>query len=39
MYIRGETYLVAGQDEQPAAELQKILHRNGIVWHCCTGTF
>jgi eukaryotic-like serine/threonine-protein kinase len=36
-YIRGEAYLAAGQGEEAAAEFQKILDHNGIVWNCWTG--
>jgi tetratricopeptide (TPR) repeat protein len=37
-YIRGEAYLAAGQGEPAAAEFQKILDHNGIVWNCWTGS-
>lgn len=36
-YIRGEAYLEAGQGKPAAAEFQKILDHNGIVWNCWTG--
>ena len=36
-YIRGEAYLVAGQNGAAAAEFQKILDHSGIVWNCWTG--
>jgi tetratricopeptide (TPR) repeat protein len=36
-YIRGEAYLAAGQAGAAAAEFQKILDHNGIVWNCWTG--
>ncbi len=36
-YVRGETYLVAGQGTQAAAEFQKIIDHSGIVWNCWTG--
>jgi eukaryotic-like serine/threonine-protein kinase len=36
-YIRGETYLAAGQGKEAAAEFQKILDHGGIVWNCWTG--
>ena len=36
-YIRGEGYLAAEQSMQAAAEFQKILDHNGIVWNCWTG--
>jgi serine/threonine protein kinase/tetratricopeptide (TPR) repeat protein len=37
VYIRGETYLAAGQGSAAAAEFQKILDHSGIVWNCWTG--
>src|SRR5260370_16071040 len=37
MYVRGEAYLVAGQGSAAAAEFEKILDHNGIVWNCWTG--
>jgi eukaryotic-like serine/threonine-protein kinase len=36
-YVRGEAYLSAGQGAAAAAEFQKILDHNGIVWNCWTG--
>jgi eukaryotic-like serine/threonine-protein kinase len=36
-YVRGEAYLAAGQGGAAAAEFQKILDHNGIVWNCWTG--
>src|ERR1700751_1423649 len=36
-YIRGEAYLAAAQGKSAAAEFQKILDHNGIVWNCWTG--
>jgi len=36
-YVRGEAYLSAGQGTAAAAEFQKILDHNGIVWNCWTG--
>jgi eukaryotic-like serine/threonine-protein kinase len=36
-YVRGEAYLAAGQGNAAAAEFQKILDHNGIVWNCWTG--
>ena len=36
-YIRGQAYLAAGQGNAAAAEFQKILDHNGIVWNCWTG--
>jgi tetratricopeptide (TPR) repeat protein len=37
VYIRGESYLAAGQGKEAAAEFQKILDHSGIVWNCWTG--
>ena len=37
VYIRGEGYLANGQGSAAAAEFQKILDHNGIVWNCWTG--
>jgi tetratricopeptide (TPR) repeat protein len=37
-YIRGEAYLATGQGKEAAAEFQKVLDHNGIVWNCWTGT-
>jgi tetratricopeptide (TPR) repeat protein len=36
-YIHGEAYLAAGQHKAAAAEFQKIIDHNGIVWNCWTG--
>ncbi|MGH9529328.1 MAG: protein kinase domain-containing protein [Terriglobales bacterium] len=36
-YVRGEAYLAGGQGSAAAAEFQKILDHNGIVWNCWTG--
>jgi eukaryotic-like serine/threonine-protein kinase len=36
-YVRGQAYLAAGQGSAAAAEFQKILDHNGIVWNCWTG--
>jgi serine/threonine protein kinase/tetratricopeptide (TPR) repeat protein len=36
-YIRGQAYLAAGQGKEAAAEFQKIIDHNGIVWNCWTG--
>jgi predicted Zn-dependent protease len=36
-YVRGEAYLAAGQGSAAAAEFDKILNHNGIVWNCWTG--
>ena len=37
VYIRGEAYLAAGQGSLAAAEFQKIIDHNGLVWNCWTG--
>jgi eukaryotic-like serine/threonine-protein kinase len=37
VYVRGESYLAAGQGKEAAAEFQKILDHSGIVWNCWTG--
>ena len=37
VYIRGNAYLAGGQGGPAAAEFQKILDHNGIVWNCWTG--
>jgi eukaryotic-like serine/threonine-protein kinase len=37
VYVRGDTYLAAGQGTAAAAEFQKILDHSGIVWNCWTG--
>ena len=37
VYIRGEAYLSAGQGSAAAAEFQKIMDHNGLVWNCWTG--
>jgi serine/threonine protein kinase/tetratricopeptide (TPR) repeat protein len=36
-YLRGEAYLADGQGTAAAAEFQKVLDHNGIVWNCWTG--
>jgi serine/threonine protein kinase/tetratricopeptide (TPR) repeat protein len=36
-HIRGEAYLTAGDGAAAAAEFQKIIDHNGIVWNCWTG--
>jgi len=36
-YVRGEAYLADGQGAAAAAEFQKIIDHNGIVWNCWTG--
>jgi eukaryotic-like serine/threonine-protein kinase len=37
VYIRGEAYLATGEGTAAAAEFQKIIDHNGIVWNCWTG--
>jgi eukaryotic-like serine/threonine-protein kinase len=37
MYVRGEAYLADGQGAAAAAEFQKIIDHNGMVWNCWTG--
>jgi eukaryotic-like serine/threonine-protein kinase len=36
-YVRGEAYLAAEQGTAAAAEFQKIIDHNGMVWNCWTG--
>jgi DNA-binding winged helix-turn-helix (wHTH) protein/Tfp pilus assembly protein PilF len=36
-YIRGQAYLASGQGNSAAAEFQKILDHDGLVWNCWTG--
>jgi Tfp pilus assembly protein PilF len=36
-YIRGQAYLMNGRGKEAAAEFQKIIDHNGIVWNCWTG--
>ncbi len=36
-YVRAEAYLAAGRGDAAAAEFQKIIDHNGIVWNCWTG--
>ncbi len=36
-YIHGQAYLAAGNGGAAAAEFQKIIDHNGIVWNCWTG--
>lgn len=36
-YIRGNAQLAAGQGSSAAAEFQKILDHNGLVWNCGAG--
>src|SRR5271157_39441 len=36
-YIRGQAYLLAHNGAAAAAEFQKILDHDGIVWNCWTG--
>ncbi len=37
VYLRGESYMAAGQGSAAAVEFQKILDHSGIVWNCWTG--
>ncbi len=37
LYVKGQTYLAAGQGSAASAEFQKILDHRGIVWNCWTG--
>ncbi len=37
VYVRGEAYLADKRGSEAAAEFQKILDHNGIVWNCWTG--
>jgi eukaryotic-like serine/threonine-protein kinase len=37
VYVRGEAYLATGQGHAAAAEFQKIIDHNGMVWNCWTG--
>jgi tetratricopeptide (TPR) repeat protein len=37
VYIRGQAYLAARKASEAAAEFQKIVDHNGIVWNCWTG--
>ena len=36
-YVRGESYLAAGQGKAAADEFQKVINHSGIVWNCWTG--
>ncbi len=36
-YVRGEAYLAAENGGAAAAEFQKILDHNGMIWNCWTG--
>lgn len=36
-YVRGNAYLAAGNGGAAAAEFQKLLDHNGLVWNCPTG--
>jgi eukaryotic-like serine/threonine-protein kinase len=36
-YVRGQAYLGAGDGQRAAAEFQKILDHDGLVWNCWTG--
>jgi serine/threonine protein kinase len=37
VYLRGEAYLAAGEDNAAAAEFQKVIDHSGLVWNCWTG--
>ena len=37
VYLRGEAYLAAGDNNAAAAEFQKIIDHSGLVWNCWTG--
>jgi serine/threonine protein kinase/tetratricopeptide (TPR) repeat protein len=37
VYVRAEAYLATGQGVSAAAEFQKIIDHNGVVWNCWTG--
>jgi serine/threonine protein kinase/tetratricopeptide (TPR) repeat protein len=36
-YVRGQAFLAMGQGKAAAAEFEKILDHEGIVWNCWTG--
>ena len=36
-YIRGQASLALGRGKEAAAEFQRILDHNGVVWNCWTG--
>jgi hypothetical protein len=36
-YVRGESYLAAGQGKAASDEFQKVINHSGIVWNCWTG--
>ena len=36
-YLRGDSYLAAGQSKAAADEFQKVINHSGIVWNCWTG--
>ena len=36
-YIRGQGYLASGNATAAAAEFQKVIDHNGVVWNCWTG--
>jgi serine/threonine protein kinase/tetratricopeptide (TPR) repeat protein len=36
-YVRGESYLAAGQGKAAADEFQKVINHSGIIWNCWTG--
>ncbi len=37
IYLRGEANLAAGRGSAAAAEFQKIIDHNGVVWNCAPG--
>jgi eukaryotic-like serine/threonine-protein kinase len=37
IYVRAQAYLAAGQGKEAAAEFQKIIDHNGLVWNSWTG--
>jgi eukaryotic-like serine/threonine-protein kinase len=37
VYVRAESYLLAGQGKAAADEFQRIFDHSGIVWNCWTG--
>jgi eukaryotic-like serine/threonine-protein kinase len=36
-YLRGQAYLALNEGAKAAAEFQKLLDHNGLVWNCSTG--
>jgi serine/threonine protein kinase/tetratricopeptide (TPR) repeat protein len=37
VYVRGQSYLAAGQGSQAASEFLKLISHGGIIWNCSTG--